>query len=106
MPILLSSDIFRIAQFVAPFHIRRQNLRASHILPLLNVSGPIFIIEFNLSRIPALMEIHPLLAMWVGILIAILGSTPVGSTIVAVDIAAYLICWGAAKIMRTGRKTS
>ena len=41
-----------------------------------------------------------------GILIAILGSTPVGSTIVAVDIAAYLICWGAAKIMRTGRKTS
>lgn len=41
-----------------------------------------------------------------GILIAILGSTPVGSTIVAVDIAAYLICWGAAKIMRPGRKTS
>lgn len=41
-----------------------------------------------------------------GILIAILGSTPVGSTIVAVDIAAYLICWDAAKIMRTGRKTS
>lgn len=41
-----------------------------------------------------------------GILIAILGSTPVGSTIVAVDIAAYLICWGAAKITRTGRKTS
>ena len=41
-----------------------------------------------------------------GILIAILGSAPVGSTIVAVDIAAYLICWGAAKIMRTGRKTS
>ena len=41
-----------------------------------------------------------------GILIAILGSTPVGSTIVAVDIAAYLICLGAAKIMRTGRKTS
>lgn len=34
--------------------------------------GGAIVIEFNLSRIPALMEIHPLLAMWVGILIAIL----------------------------------
>ena len=34
--------------------------------------GGAIVIEFNLSRIPALMEIHPLLAMWAGILIAIL----------------------------------
>ena len=33
-----------------------------------------------------------------GILISILGGTPVGSTIVAVDVAAFLICWVIGKV--------
>ncbi|MBP3900194.1 MAG: metal ABC transporter permease [Blautia sp.] len=33
-----------------------------------------------------------------GILISILGGTPVGSTIVAVDVAAFLICWVVGKV--------
>ena len=34
-----------------------------------------------------------------GILISILGGTPVGSTIVAVDVAAFLICWAVGKLV-------
>ena len=35
-----------------------------------------------------------------GIVVSILGSTPVGSTIVAMDIGVYLACWAAGKILR------
>ena len=35
-----------------------------------------------------------------GIVVSILGSTPVGSTIVAMDIGAFFLCWAAGKILR------
>lgn len=35
-----------------------------------------------------------------GIFVSILGSTPVGSTIVAMDIAAFIVCWAVGKVCR------
>ena len=35
-----------------------------------------------------------------GIFVSILGSTPVGSTIVAMDIAAFIVCWAVGKVLK------
>lgn len=35
-----------------------------------------------------------------GIFVSILGSTPVGSTIVAMDIAAFIVCWAGGKVLK------
>ena len=58
----------------------------------------------NFKSVTICSAILSVICSLLGMIISILGGTPVGSTIVAVDVAAFIICYVAGRFLKGAKK--